>query len=143
MKVQTMPISCLVKYVSCAALLIHCAAAVCDASPRAMRAPHAGPSSGTQAESLETSPVKPVLLGAIRFFQKYISPLDGPRCVLYPTCSQYGYLAIKKYGVFKGIVMTGDRLIRCNPSRTADHDYQPLPNGRLYDPPAMNAFVDE
>jgi putative membrane protein insertion efficiency factor len=108
-----------------------------------MRAPRTGPAPSTQTEGIETSPVKPVVLGAIRFFQKNLSPLDGPRCVLYPTCSRYGYLAIKKYGVFKGIMMTGDRLIRCNPSRTADHNYHLLPDGRLYDPLARNAFVYE
>jgi len=50
----------------------------------------------------------------IRFFQVYISPIDGPRSSFYPTSSQYTLEAIQKYGVFKGIAMGCDRLMREN-----------------------------
>lgn len=50
----------------------------------------------------------------IRFFQIYISPIDGPRSHFYPTSSQYALLAIQKHGVFKGIAMGCDRLMREN-----------------------------
>lgn len=50
----------------------------------------------------------------IRFFQVYISPIDGPRSSFYPTSSQYALEAIKKYGVFKGIALGCDRLMREN-----------------------------
>jgi uncharacterized protein len=49
--------------------------------------------------------------GAIRFFQGYISPVDGDRCPCYPTCSQYGLEAVRKHGALMGLVMTSDRLI--------------------------------
>ena len=49
--------------------------------------------------------------GAIRFFQGYISPVDGDRCPCYPTCSQYAIEAVKKHGALIGLVMTFDRLI--------------------------------
>lgn len=52
--------------------------------------------------------------GMIRFFQNYISPIDGPRSSYYPTSSQYTLLAIQKYGVFKGIALGCDRLMREN-----------------------------
>jgi len=50
-------------------------------------------------------------LWIIRFHQKFISPIDGDRCSLYPTCSQYGILAIRKHGAIIGSVMTFDRLM--------------------------------
>lgn len=50
----------------------------------------------------------------IRFFQVYISPIDGPRSSFYPTSSQYALEAIQKHGVFKGIAMGCDRLMREN-----------------------------
>jgi putative membrane protein insertion efficiency factor len=51
---------------------------------------------------------------AIRFFQIYISPIDGPRSSFYPTSSQYALEAIQKHGVLKGIGMGCDRLLREN-----------------------------
>ena len=50
----------------------------------------------------------------IRFFQVYISIIDGPRSSYYPTSSQYALDAIRKYGVLKGIALGCDRLIREN-----------------------------
>jgi len=47
------------------------------------------------------------------FFQKYISPIDGNRCPMYPSCSAYSMEAIGKYGFIKGWIMTCDRLLRC------------------------------
>lgn len=48
------------------------------------------------------------------FFQKFISPVDGPRCQMYPTCSGYGRQAIRKHGAFLGFIMSADRLMRDN-----------------------------
>lgn len=50
----------------------------------------------------------------IRFFQVYISPIDGPRSSFYPTSSQYALEAIQKYGIFQGIARGCDRLMREN-----------------------------
>jgi hypothetical protein len=50
----------------------------------------------------------------IRFFQVYISPIDGPRSSFYPTSSQYALEAIARYGVLQGIGMGCDRLLREN-----------------------------
>jgi hypothetical protein len=52
---------------------------------------------------------------AIRLFQIFVSPQDGPSCMYSPTCSQYGYLSFQRYGFFVGLLMTGDRWLRCNP----------------------------
>jgi hypothetical protein len=143
MTAKKLPIDFLLKFIPSLILLIHGFTPCCDGSPRSMRAPQTKPSSTVRIERTETSSTKPVFLYAISFFQKHLSPLDGPRCVFYPTCSHYGYQAIEKFGVFKGIMMTGDRLIRCNPSAMADHDHPLLPNGRRYDPVPRNVFFEE
>ncbi|MGA2919261.1 membrane protein insertion efficiency factor YidD [Methanoregula sp.] len=54
----------------------------------------------------------------IKFHQNHISHhlnKRGIRCRFYPTCSEYGIMAIQKYGVFKGIRKTWNRLTRCRP----------------------------
>lgn len=88
----------------------------------------------------EPSPgsLKSFLLGGVRFFQKQISPIDGPRCNFSPTCSQYGYQAVHDHGSALGIVMTADRLMRCSYWTEAGPDYVRLPNGALSDPVANN-----
>ena len=56
-----------------------------------------------------------VMTGAIRFYQKGISPLKPPVCRFYPTCSQYGVEAIEKYGAARGGWLLLRRLLRCHP----------------------------
>lgn len=51
----------------------------------------------------------------IRFYQKFISPLKGSSCRFYPTCSQYAYEAVSKYGLLKGGYMSIRRLLKCHP----------------------------
>ena len=48
---------------------------------------------------------------AVSFFQKFM----GVSCRFYPTCSNYAYEAVKKYGVIKGVLLGLSRFIRCNP----------------------------
>ena len=50
----------------------------------------------------------------IRLYRIFISPLLGSNCRHTPTCSEYGIIALKKYGVFKGTFLTAKRIIRCN-----------------------------
>ncbi len=60
--------------------------------------------------------MKKVLLGLIRFYQRYLSSLKGySSCIYYPTCSQYAIEAIEKYGAWKGGALTVWRILRCNP----------------------------
>jgi hypothetical protein len=44
-------------------------------------------------------------------FRDYISAVDGDRCPSIPTCSSYSAEVFRKYGFFKGWIMTVDRLI--------------------------------
>ncbi|WP_022663771.1 membrane protein insertion efficiency factor YidD [Desulfospira joergensenii] len=49
----------------------------------------------------------------IRFYQEHISPIDGARCPMHPTCSEYAGKAIQKHGPVLGWIMACDRLVRC------------------------------
>ncbi|HOJ11397.1 MAG TPA: membrane protein insertion efficiency factor YidD [Clostridiales bacterium] len=66
--------------------------------------------------------MKNVLIGAIRLYQKYISPLKPPSCRFYPSCSQYALDAIKKYGSIKGTFMSVRRILKCHPFNPGGYD---------------------
>ena len=51
----------------------------------------------------------------IMFYRKFISPLFPARCKYYPTCSSYCLQAYSRHGVIKGSILSGWRLLRCNP----------------------------
>jgi len=59
--------------------------------------------------------IKNSVLKIIKFYQKFISPLLGKNCRFYPSCSDYFYLAIKKYGLSKGLWLGSKRLLKCHP----------------------------
>ena len=95
------------------------------------------------ARRTETSSVEIAFLGAIKFYQNWISPIGGrDRCGFRPTCSAYGYRSIEAQGPVTGLLMTADRLIRCNIWKQSSPDYMLLPNGKLYDPPSKNLLSD-
>ena len=70
--------------------------------------------------------MKKLLLGLIRFYQRYISPGLPPRCRFIPTCSQYALQAVEKYGAGKGSWLALKRLLRCHPFYKGDM-YDPVP----------------
>ena len=59
--------------------------------------------------------MKRVVLTAIQFYQRHISPTVPPSCRYLPTCSQYGHEAVERYGLAKGGWLTLRRLLRCHP----------------------------
>lgn len=69
--------------------------------------------------------MKNLFLFLIRLYQKYISPLKRTKCPYIPSCSQYGYEAISKYGAFKGSLLAVWRILRCNPFSKGGYD--PVP----------------
>ncbi|MCX2727640.1 membrane protein insertion efficiency factor YidD [Thermomicrobium sp. 4228-Ro] len=66
-----------------------------------------------------------VALLLIRFYQRFISPGLPAACRFYPTCSEYGYEAIARYGIIKGGVLTLRRVLRCHPFHPGGYD--PVP----------------
>lgn len=64
-------------------------------------------------------------LAVIRFYQRFISPALPPSCRFTPTCSQYTYEAIDRYGLAKGGWLGIKRIVRCNPFNPGGYD--PVP----------------
>lgn len=62
-------------------------------------------------------------LAPIRAYQRFVSPMFGRRCRYHPTCSAYAAGAIKEFGVMRGVVLAGWRLLRCNPWTPGGVDY--------------------
>ena len=55
------------------------------------------------------------VLGTIRFYKRRVSPLLPPSCRFHPTCSEYAYEAVEKYGILRGGRLAIWRILRCNP----------------------------
>ena len=70
--------------------------------------------------------MKRLLLRAIRFYQRFVSPAFPARCRFSPTCSAYAYEAICKYGALRGGYLALKRLLRCHPFYKGDW-YDPVP----------------
>lgn len=83
---------------------------------------------------------KSVGWNAIRAYQLFISPVDGDRCRMSPTCSTFGRQAIKKHGAVLGFILTIDRLMH------EGNEYLVSPivfDGKIYrtyDPVRNNTF---
>ncbi|PLX80165.1 MAG: membrane protein insertion efficiency factor YidD [Desulfuromonas sp.] len=59
--------------------------------------------------------IKRGFISLIIFYQRYISPLSGPTCRFYPSCSSYTIEAIQKYGLTHGFVLGLLRVCKCHP----------------------------
>ena len=70
--------------------------------------------------------MKRLFLALIRFYQKHISPGLPARCRYTPTCSQYAYEAIERYGALRGGWLALRRFLRCHPFSKRDY-YDPVP----------------
>lgn len=66
-----------------------------------------------------------ILIFFIRQYKRWISPLLGNRCRFTPSCSEYAMEAIRVHGAFKGIILGGWRILRCNP--LGKYGYDPVP----------------
>jgi putative membrane protein insertion efficiency factor len=84
---------------------------------------------------------KSPLLYPFKFYKDYISSIDGDRCPMYPTCSQYCMDAIDKHGSLFGWIMCSDRLMRCGRDETKLSGPVWINNEkRSYDPVSNNDF---
>ena len=71
------------------------------------------------------NPVARLIIGAIKFYKRCISPRKIPCCRFTPSCSQYAIEAITVHGVFKGCALALWRILRCNP--LCKGGYDPVP----------------
>lgn len=63
-----------------------------------------------------------LVLAPIYIYRKAISPYLLPRCIYYPSCSEYFVQAVTRYGVFRGSLKGAYRVLRCNPFATGGYD---------------------
>jgi putative membrane protein insertion efficiency factor len=73
-----------------------------------------------------------VVTAPIRAYTRLISPLLPARCKYEPSCSRYATQAIERYGILRGLVLAGWRLLRCNPWSHGGFD--PVEEQRLFAP---------
>ncbi len=58
--------------------------------------------------------MKNFFLTTIKFYQTFISPQLGENCRFYPSCSEYAFQAIEKYGTIRGLPMGIKRILKCS-----------------------------
>lgn len=80
---------------------------------------------GQNKAPIHSPAAKKLLIKAVRGYQLAISPLLGPRCRFYPTCSHYAIEAIERFGALKGSWLTTKRLLKCHPLHAGGED--PVP----------------
>ena len=65
--------------------------------------------------AMNQSPAAYVILLLLRFYKKFISPILPPACRFTPTCSEYTFEAVERYGALRGVFLGMKRIARCNP----------------------------
>lgn len=76
--------------------------------------------------------IRNLLIGMIRLYQRFLSPLLGRNCRFYPTCSQYAVEAIRVHGVCRGVALALWRILRCQPFCKGGHDPVPPPRNAAH-----------
>jgi len=74
--------------------------------------------------------VRMIVVTPIVLYQPLLSPAIPRRCKYEPTCSRYALEAIREYGILRGLVLAGWRLLRCNP--WSDGGYDPVEAQRVF-----------
>ncbi|TXR52102.1 membrane protein insertion efficiency factor YidD [Reinekea thalattae] len=75
--------------------------------------------------------MKGLLIFLVKFYRLVISPMLGPRCRYYPTCSEYALIALQHHGAWKGSILATKRIFRCHPGCQGGFD--PVPGVPLED----------
>ncbi len=70
-------------------------------------------------------PFKIIAISLIYIYKILISPIFPKSCKYVPSCSSYGVIAIKRFGIFEGIFLTIKRIARCHPKGKGGKDYVP------------------
>jgi uncharacterized protein len=76
--------------------------------------------------------VRSLVVLPVRVYRRLISPALPKRCKYHPSCSEYAVEAVRSHGVFRGAVLAGWRLLRCNPWSHGGFD--PVERQRLFKP---------
>ncbi|MCD6045881.1 MAG: alpha hemolysin-like protein [Gammaproteobacteria bacterium] len=66
-----------------------------------------------------------ILIGVIRVYRLFLSPVIGPRCRFYPSCSVYAIEALQQKRLLRGCGLILKRIMKCHPWH--DGGYDPIP----------------
>ncbi|GGK73723.1 membrane protein insertion efficiency factor YidD [Ornithinimicrobium pekingense] len=86
---------------------------------------------GGVPEGERRSPSAVPLVWLVQLYQRTLSPLLGPVCRYYPSCSAYSVTALERFGPLRGSWLTVRRLLRCNPFSRGGVDHVPPPADRV------------
>ncbi len=83
-----------------------------------------------------------LILWLLHLYKRWLSPLLGPRCRFHPSCSDYARIAVTRFGPWRGSLLAGWRVLRCQPLCTGGNDPVPehfhLPHCRCHERPTDN-----
>jgi uncharacterized protein len=88
------------------------------------------PREGSPPTRRLTRVLRTVAVAPVMIYQRIVSPAIPRRCKYEPTCSRYAVEAIREYGILRGLVLAGWRLLRCNP--WSHGGYDPVKAQRLF-----------
>jgi putative membrane protein insertion efficiency factor len=74
--------------------------------------------------------VRAVVTAPMIAYSRFVSPAIPQRCRYEPTCSRYAVGAVHEYGILRGLVLAGWRLLRCNP--WSDGGFDPVDAQRVF-----------
>ncbi|WP_106396752.1 membrane protein insertion efficiency factor YidD [Actinocorallia populi] len=80
--------------------------------------------------SRRPGPIAWTLIGFVRFYRRFVSPLLPPTCRFEPSCSTYGLTALQTHGALHGFWLTVARVGRCHPFHPGGYDPVPEPRTR-------------
>ena len=90
-----------------------------------------------QAPATETSAP---FLGVLDWYRTVLSPLDGKRCTMAPTCSLYAQQAFREHGTLLGFVLTADRLLHESDEQPLVRSYVVRGQRHYLDPLSANTY---
>ncbi len=80
--------------------------------------------------------IRRLVVAPIVAYRRVVSPLLPRRCRYEPSCSAYAEQAVREFGILRGLVLAGWRLLRCNPWSHGGFD--PVEAQRLFRRPAAS-----
>ncbi len=81
------------------------------------------------------------VMALIKGYQLLVSPLLGPTCKYYPSCSHYGLEAVRSHGALKGTALAAWRVLRCNPWSNGGVDEVPAKGEPLFRTPQTSSVA--